>query len=238
MRTGVGKDSSRSASSKPACTMAEAIAPPPRSTRRSNPALNVPGRPVSTTTARTSVQELVITPHIEEEEYCRDRNGIDQLRLTLGFTYMNRGARPLIVPILTRLSEVRIKADEQILMQFRHKLKDLEGISTTIYTTQAPSPTLFVVLSQGQSRVGIQQLIILRIAPRGTRRKRGILSPGEYRLEVDLNLGARLSNDPAVSSDQWKGVGTLVLGKTAAVPMRLKIAEPRDAHCVAPRLIL
>jgi hypothetical protein len=46
-------------------------------------------------------------------------------------------------------------------MQFRHKLKDLEGISTTIYTTQAPSPTLFVVLSQGQSRVGIQQLIII-----------------------------------------------------------------------------
>jgi hypothetical protein len=186
----------------------------------------------------TSVQELVITPHIEEEEYCRDRNGIDQLRLTLGFTYMNRGARPLIVPILTRLSEVRIKADEQILMQFRHKLRDLEGISTTIYTTEAPSPTLFFVLSQGQSRVGIQQLIILRIAPRGTRRKRGILSPGEYRLEVDLNLGARLSNDPAVSSDQWKGVGTLVLGKTAAVPMQLKIAEPRDANCVTPRSIL
>ena len=186
----------------------------------------------------TSVQELTITPHIEEEEYCRDRNGIDQLRLTVSFTYMNRGPRSLIVPILTRLSEVRSKTDERMLMRFRHKLRDLEGISATIYTTEAPRPTLFFVLSLGQSRVGMQQLIILRIAPRGTRPKRGILSPGEYRLEVDLNLGARLPNDPAVSSDLWKGVGTLVLGKTASVPMRLKITEPRHAHCVTPRMIL
>jgi len=205
--------------------------------------------PVKALSARTSLyadeapaagpaDQLVITAHIVEQEYCRDRSGIDQLRLKLGFTYTNRGADPLIVPFLTRLSEVRVKLNERMLIRFRHKLKDAESISPEIYTTEAPSPTLFFVLSQGQAREGAQQLIAFRIAPRGTRPRRNTLSPGEYQVEVDLNLGARLPSDPPVSADQWKAVGSLVLGKTTSMPMRLQVADPSHAACVTPRLIL
>ena len=49
--TGIGKASTRSASSKPARTMVSVPNPPARSTSRSKPAENTPGRPASTTTA-------------------------------------------------------------------------------------------------------------------------------------------------------------------------------------------
>ena len=185
----------------------------------------------------SSVQELVITPHIQEEEYCRDQ-GIDQLRLTLGFTFSNRGDRPLIVPVLTRLSEVRVEADPMKPIRLRYKLSAPQGISGAIYATATPSPTLFYVLSPGQSREGMSQFTVFGIAPRGTRAKRGVLSPGEYKIVVDLNLGARLPSDIPVSKDHWSDVGTLVLGMTPAVPMQLKLADPRHAVCVTPRLIL
>ena len=62
MSTGVGNERSRSASSKPPRSMADASEPPPLSTARSNPAENRPSLPVSTTTARSAVARSRAAP--------------------------------------------------------------------------------------------------------------------------------------------------------------------------------
>ena len=182
---------------------------------------------------------LLITPHLTEEEYCRDRNGLDQIRLTVGFTYRNRGALPLIVPIVTRLSELRIEAHRLTKpIRVRYKLKAVDGVSPEIYRTQMPSPKLFWVLSPGQSQEGVPQSVALRVVENGTYAEHRILSPGEYRLEFDLNLGSRRPNDPEVSADRWVDVGILVLGKAPSESIPLNVGEPKRVRCTTPRGIL
>lgn len=91
---------------------------------------------------------LVITPHVEEEEYCRDRNGVDQVGLYVGFTYSNQGSQPLVVPILARLSEFTIHGEHLSKpLRVRNKLSSLDGVSPEVYRT----PHWFWVLSPGQS---------------------------------------------------------------------------------------
>lgn len=181
--------------------------------------------------------DLLITAHVDKEEYCRS-NGLDQVRLTIGFTYLNRGIRTLIVPMITRVSEVQVQGEMGKPFRVQHKLHKFEGISPAIYATPAPSPNWFYILSRGQSREGMPQLTILRLAPVGARARRGVLAPGQYRLAFHLNLGSRLPGDPYIAPNRWTDVGTLVLGKTPTEPLALKVSEASAVPCSPPRLIL
>ncbi len=190
---------------------------------------------VMTTSAYGS--DLLITAHVTKEEYCRS-NGVDQVRLTVGFTYLNRGEQTLIMLLVTHLSEFQVQGEMGKPFQIRRKLHDLEGISPAIYTTPAPSPTLFYVLSRGQSREGMPQSVIFRLAPAGARAGHGVLTPGEYRVAFNLNLGSLLPGDPYVPPNRWSHVGTLVLGATPTEQLVVKVSEANGTPCSPPRLIM
>jgi len=185
-----------------------------------------------------TVEDLQITPHVEKEEYCQDRSGVDQVRLTVGFTYANKGSRTIIVPIVTRLAEVQVHGEAMKPLRLPYKLSKLQGISPTIYTAPEPSPELFYLLSPGRSQEGLQQLVILRLAARGAKSKRSALSPGEYRLGFDLNVGSRLPNDPYVPSGRWKDTGVLIVGRHPAEAIRIRISEANATPCQPPRVIM
>ena len=181
---------------------------------------------------------LVITPQVEEEEYCRDRNGVDQVRLSVRLTYSNQGSEPLIVPILARLSGFTIHGEHLSKpIRVRHKLSTLDGISPEVYKTVIPNPHWFWVLAPGQSRGGVRQFVVLRLAENGTSAKRG-LHPGEYRFEADLNFGVRLQHDPIVLADRWKEIGNLVPETVHSDAITLKVGGAKHSRCITPRAIL
>jgi hypothetical protein len=183
-------------------------------------------------------EDLLIRPHVEQEEYCRDRNGADQVRLTVGFSYLNKGSRPLVVPIVTRLSEVQVHADGMKPIRLRYGLSKLQGISPAIYTESEPNPKLFYRLSPASTQEGMHHVVVLRVLAHGSKPTRSAVGPGVYRLAFRLNLGSRLPGDPYVSSDHWRDAGVLIVGGTPTEAIAIRISERSTATCQQPRLIM
>src|SRR5258706_8251689 len=135
---------------------------------------------------------LTVRSQIVKEEYCQQRDGRKLLWLTLGFTYENHGTRPLILPIFSRLSAVRISTDRATIVQGRYKWKAGAGISQEIYATSMPSLKMFYIVQPGKSQQSVEHLHAFVIASSGSRAKRGIVRPGKYDMRIDVNLGLRL----------------------------------------------
>lgn len=175
---------------------------------------------------------LRLEARISDRQYCEQDDGTRVARLTVTPVYSNTGGgdENLIVPRLSHVSVVSIKAGDRTV--WRQRLRRLEKYSDVFWLAGSPDPALFFQLPPGGEAPGMSTTVVV---PLRSSKVTGLES-GSFALSLTIDHGPHSEHKP--QRLPWTSLGRLVNGAIESAPVQVELVMPETfTRCVGPPVL-